>query len=157
MKIPWKKILLWVGLCLVVGGIAGILIRDRTAQDASVIQKPPFSPPGWLFPITWTVLYILMGIGAGLVHATPESKVRNLGLNFMIAQLIVNFFWPLFFFRLQVYGFSLLWLIILWGLVLCMVLRFRKVVPIAAELQIPYLLWLPFAAYLNAGVWWLNP
>ena len=75
----------------------------------------------------------------------------------MVVQLIVNFFWPLFFFNLHAYGFSLLWLMLLWVLVLWMILEFRKTVPLAAWLQIPYLLWLTFALYLNAGVWYLNP
>ena len=156
MKIPWKKILLWVGICLAVGAVAGLLTREGTALYASVMQKPPLSPPGWVFPVVWTVLYTLMGIGTGLVQGTSESKARSLGLNFMVAQLVVNFFWPLFFFNLQAYGFSLVWLLLLWGLVAGMVLQFRKVMPLAAKLQIPYLLWLTFAVYLNAGVWWLN-
>ena len=74
----------------------------------------------------------------------------------MVAQLIVNFFWPLFFFNAQAYGLSLLWLLLLWGLVLWMIVIFRKTSALAAWLQIPYLLWLTFAAYLNAGVWFLN-
>ena len=74
----------------------------------------------------------------------------------MVAQLVVNFFWPLFFFNLQAFGFSLLWLLFLWGLVLWMILTFRRISPLAALLQIPYLLWLTFAIYLNAGVWYLN-
>lgn len=156
MKIPGKKILIWIGVCLAVGAISGLLSREGTAVYASVMQKPPLSPPGWVFPVVWTVLYTLMGIGAGLVQAEPASKARSWGLNFMAAQLVVNFFWPLFFFNLQAYGFSLVWLLLLWGLVLGMVLQYRKVVPLAAKLQIPYLLWLSFAAYLNAGVWWLN-
>ena len=74
----------------------------------------------------------------------------------MVAQLVVNFFWSLFFFNLSAYGFSLLWLALLWILVLAMILQFRKVLPFAAWLQIPYLLWLTFAIYLNAAVWYLN-
>ena len=97
-----------------------------------------------------------MGISASLVSQTTTSQERNRGLNLMIAQLIVNFFWPLFFFNLQAFGLSLVWLLLLWGLVLWMILTFRKVSPLAALLQIPYLIWLTFAAYLNAGVWYLN-
>ena len=77
-------------------------------------------------------------------------------MNLFIAQLILNFFWSLIFFNLQAYGLSLLWLLTIWVLVLLMILSFRKVDPLAAVLQIPYLLWLTFAAYLNAGVWYLN-
>ena len=74
----------------------------------------------------------------------------------MVTQLVVNFFWPLLCFNAGVYGFALLWLLLLWGSVLWMILVWRKVETLAAWLQIPYLLWLSFAVYLNAGVWYLN-
>ena len=86
-----------------------------------------------------------------------QSPQRSIGLNFFIAQLVVNFFWSLIFFNAQAYGFALLWLLLLWGLVLWMILIFHQTNPIAAYLQIPYLLWLTFAAYLNTGVALLNP
>jgi tryptophan-rich sensory protein len=86
----------------------------------------------------------------------PSSSDRSNGLNLFIAQLVVNFFWSLIFFNAQAYGFAFLWLLLLWALVLAMILTFRKVDPLAAYLQIPYLLWLSFAAYLNLGVWYLN-
>jgi len=87
---------------------------------------------------------------------SDPSVNRSRGLNVYIAQLVVNFFWSLFFFNAQAYGFSLIWLILLWVLVLWMILLFYKTDPLAAKLQIPYLLWLTFAAYLNFGVWLLN-
>ena len=121
----------------------------------SVLQ-PPLSPPGWLFPVVWTILYALMGIGAARIYETPPSQKRSLGLNLFVAQLVVNFFWSPIFFQLQAFGFAFLWLLLLWGLVLRMSLTFRKLDPPAAKLQIPYLLWLTFAAYLNLGVWYLN-
>ena len=77
-------------------------------------------------------------------------------MNLFLAQLTVNFFWPLLFFNAQAYGFAFLWLLLLWGLVLAMILQFRRVDPPAAKLQVPYLLWLSFAAYLNLAVWYLN-
>ncbi len=120
------------------------------------IVKPPLSPPGWLFPVAWILLYALMGIGAAKIYRTPPSKNRSLGLNLFIAQLVVNFFWSPVFFNLQAFGFAFFWLLLLWVLVLWMILTFRKVDPLAAKLQIPYLLWLTFAAYLNLGVWYLN-
>ena len=88
---------------------------------------------------------------------SPASSARNRGLNLFIAQLIVNFFWSLIFFNAQAYGFAVLWLLLLWALVLWMILEYRKTDPLAALLQLPYLLWLTFAAYLNIGVWLLNP
>ena len=119
-------------------------------------MKPPLSPPGWVFPVVWAILYALMGISAARVWLAAPSKARNLGLNLFVAQLIVNFFWSPIFFNACANGFAFLWLLLLWGLVLWMILSFWKVDSLAAKLQIPYLLWLTFAAYLNLGVYYLN-
>ena len=146
----------WILLAEAVGALSGWLTREGTQIYAQTIVKPPLSPPGWVFPVVWAILYALMGIGAAKVYQAPASKTRSMGLNLFIAQLVVNFFWSPIFFNLQDFGFSLLWLLLLWGLVLWMILAFRKVKPLAAKLQIPYLLWLTFAAYLNFGVWYLN-
>lgn len=139
-----------------VGLLSGWLTREGTAVYAQTIAKPPLAPPGWLFPVVWTILYALMGIGAARVYLAPPSKARSLGLNLFVAQLVVNFFWSPIFFNLQAFGFAFFWLLLLWGLVFGMILAFRRVDPLAAKLQIPYLLWLTFAAYLNLGVWYLN-
>ncbi len=155
-QIDWKKLIFWVGLAEGIGLLAGLLSMDGMKIYSEAVAQPPLSPPMWLFPVVWVILYALMGIGAYLVSETPPSTIRSKGLNLMIAQLIVNFFWPLFFFNLQAYGFSLVWLVFLWALVLWMILEFRKISPLSAWLQVPYLLWLTFAAYLNAGVWYLN-
>ena len=120
------------------------------------IVKPPLSPPAWLFPIVWAILYALMGIGAAKIYQSPPSKVRSLGLNLFVIQLVVNFFWSPIFFNLRIFGFAFYWLLLLWALVLRMVFVFGKIDPLAAKLQIPYLIWLTFAAYLNLGVWYLN-
>lgn len=146
----------WILLAEAVGALSGWLTREGTQIYAQTIVKPPLSPPGWVFPVVWAILYALMGIGAAKVYQAPASKTRSMGLNLFIAQLVVNFFWSPIFFNLQDFGFSLLWLLLLWGLVLWMIRAFRKVKPLAAKLQIPYLLWLTFAAYLNFGVWYLN-
>ena len=106
--------------------------------------------------MVWTLLYALMGIGAARIYQSPPSKARSLGLNLFVAQLVVNFFWSPIFFNLRAFGFAFVWLLLLWVLVLWMSLVFRKVDRTAARLQIPYLLWLTFAAYLNLGVWYLN-
>jgi tryptophan-rich sensory protein len=156
MKYNWKNIGFWVLITEGVGLLAGLLSRNGTEIYQNSVAQPPLSPPGWLFPVVWGILYAFMGIGASLVSQTNASPERSRGLNLMVAQLVVNFFWPLFFFNLQAFGFSLLWLLFLWGLVLWMILTFRKTSPLAALLQIPYLLWLTFAVYLNAGVWYLN-
>ena len=156
MKVNWKNLAFWVLLAEAVGALSGFLSRNGTEIYQQTVTQPPLSPPGWVFPVVWGILYALMGIGASLVSQTNASPERSRGLNLMVAQLVVNFFWPLFFFNLQAFGFSLLWLLFLWGLVLWMILTFRRISPLAALLQIPYLLWLTFAIYLNAGVWYLN-
>ena len=156
MKRNWKPYVFWILLAEAVGALSGWLTREGIQIYAQTIVKPPLSPPGWVFPVVWAILYALMGIGAAKVYQAPASKTRSMGLNLFITQLVVNFFWSPIFFNLQDFGFSLLWLLLLWGLVLWMILAFRKVEPLAAKLQIPYLLWLTFAAYLNFGVWYLN-
>ena len=156
LKRNWKTYLFWTVLAEAVGALAGFLTRKGTKLYKYTIVKPPLSPPGIIFPIVWSILYALMGIGAAQIYLAPESKERHTALNVFVAQLIVNFFWSLIFFNAQAFGFALLWLILLWILVLWMILAFRKVDRCAALLQIPYLLWVTFAAYLNWGVWRLN-
>ena len=156
MKGNWKPYLFWILLTEAVGGLSGWLTREGTKLYAQTIAKPPLSPPGWVFPVVWTILFALMGIGAARIYLSPPSRTRSLGLNLFIAQLAVNFFWSPIFFNAQAFGFAFFWLLLLWGLVLAMILVFRKADPLAAKLQIPYLLWLTFAAYLNLGVWYLN-
>lgn len=147
---------IWILIAEAVGALSGFLSRNGMEIYSTYVQQPPLSPPAILFPIVWGILYALMGFGAARIYMSDPSRERSSGLNLYILQLIVNFFWSLIFFNLQAYGFALLWLILLWILVLAMILSFRKTDPLAAKLQIPYLLWLTFAVYLNAGVWYLN-
>ena len=157
MKPNRKPFLLWILLTEAVGGLSGWITRDGTKLYSQSILQPPLSPPGWVFPMVWTILFALMGIGAARIYRTPPSKARSLGLNLFIAQLAVNFFWSPIFFNRQAFGFAFFWLLLLLALVLAMTAAFRKTDPLAAKLQIPYLLWLTFAAYLNIGIWLLNP
>lgn len=156
MKRNWKPYLFWILLSEAIGVLSGWLTMDAMETYGQTVLQPPLSPPGWIFPVVWTLLYALMGIGAARVYLAPPSTARNLGLNLFIDQLVVNFFWSPIFFNLQAFGLAFFWLLLLWGLVLWMILAFRKADPFAAKLQIPYLIWLTFAAYLNLGVWYLN-
>jgi tryptophan-rich sensory protein len=156
MKQNWKTYALWIGLSEAVGALSGFLSRDGMKLFSQTVIQPPLSPPMWLFPVVWGILYALMGIGVARIRLSPPSAPRNTGTNLFIAQLVVNFFWSLIFFNAQTFGFAFLWLLLLWALVLLMILTFHKVDKIAAWLQIPYLLWLTFAAYLNFGIWYLN-
>ena len=151
-----KPYVFWILLTEAVGLLSGWLSREGTAIFSESVVQPPLSPPALLFPFVWAVLYALMGISAARISLLPASPLRTGGLRLYIAQLTVNFFWSLIFFNLQAYGFAFLWLLLLWALVLRMILVFRRLDPTAARLQIPYLLWLTFAAYLNFGVWYLN-
>ena len=151
-----KTYLISIAIPLAVGALSALLSMGSMELYTQQITKPPFSPPAWVFPVVWTVLYILMGISAAGVYLAPKSKERSRGLNLYIVQLAVNFFWSLFFFNAQAFGFSVLWLLLLWVLVLLMILSFSKVDMKSAWLQLPYLAWLTFAAYLNLGVWYLN-
>lgn len=146
----------FVALSEAVGIFSGLFSREGTALYAQMASKPPLAPPGWVFPVVWTVLYGLMGISAARIWSAPKSQARSRGLNLFIAQLIVNFFWSPIFFNARAYGLALAWLLLLWVLVGLMISQFRKVDNTAALLQIPYLLWLTFAAYLNWAVWQLN-
>lgn len=154
MKKP--KYLTWILAVEAIGFLSGLLSRQGTQMYAEMIQKPPLSPPGWLFPVVWTILYGLMGIGAARIAAYPVDRQRSRALNAFVIQLTVNFFWSLIFFNAGAYGFALLWLLLLWILVIVMIWLFYQVDKTAALFQIPYFLWVSFAAYLNYGVWQLN-
>lgn len=153
----WKTYTVWILLAEATGALSGWLTREGTAIYSEGIVKPLLSPPPLLFPIVWTILFALMGIGAARVYLTPPSTARDRSLALFLLQLAWNFFWSIIFFRLQNFGFALLWLILLWILILGMILLFSRVDRCAAYLQFPYLLWVSFAAYLNLGIWLLNP
>ena len=131
---------------LAAGGVSALLTSG---------QKPAFSPPAFLFPIAWSILYVLMGISSVMIYESGSPEKRK-ALTVYGIQLIVNFFWSIFFFGFGLYFFSFLWLILLWILVLYMIILFAKIKPSAAYLNYPYLLWLTFAGYLSCGVWLLN-
>ena len=155
-KNAWKSYLLWIGVSEGTGLLAGLLTRDAAVLYGETAAKPPLSPPAIVFPIVWTILYALMGIGAARIALTLPSRSRTHALLLFVTQLVFNFCWSILFFNLQAYGFAFFWLLALWALILWMILKFRKIDPLAAALQIPYLIWVTFAAYLNLGVQLLN-
>lgn len=152
----WKTYAFWILITEAVGALSGWLTKKGTQIFNESVIQPPLSPPSIVFPIVWGILYALMGISAAQIYMSPQSQARSKGLNLYIIQLAVNFLWSIIFFNIQAFGFAFIWLLLLWALVLWMVLTFRNVDSIAAKLQIPYLLWLTFAAYLSFGVWYLN-
>ena len=149
-----KPLILSLALSLGVGALSAFLTRDSMKLYGNVIQ-PPLSPPPWVFPLVWTVLYILMGVAAYLVWRT-ENPARETALAWYGAQLLFNFFWPQLFFNARSFGYALAWIIGLWLLVLITQRRFARIDRTAGLLLLPYLVWVTFAVYLNAGVWYLN-
>ncbi len=156
MRKEWLELIKSILLPLAVGGLAAFLTRDAMASFES-LEQPPLSPPGWVFGVAWTFLYTLMGISYYLLMQAGGNQEEKKEAGFLyFLQLAVNFLWPIFFFGKGWYLFSLVWLILLWILVFNMIRKFGEISLRAGQLQIPYLVWLTFAAYLNAGVWWLN-
>ena len=151
----WWTYGIFIGLTLAVGMLSGFLTREGMAQ-VSKLPQSVLTPPSWVFPVVWSILYTLMAIGAAKIWMSPESEERSRGLWLYLFQLIFNFFWSLFYFNMQAFGFSLLWLIALWILILLMILSWRKTDKLAAWLQIPYLIWVAFAGYQNFVMWRLN-
>lgn len=149
IKIYFKSII----LPLIVGGVIGILISNF--MDYNIIQKPVFSPPAVVFPIVWTILYILMGISYGILKS---NNLLDLDVKFIYyLQLFLNALWPILFFIFKWRLFSFIWIIFLIIAVIIMIVKFYSKNKISAFMQIPYLLWLFFAGYLNLMVYLLNP
>ena len=153
----WKTYAFWVLLTQAVGFLSGWLTREGTKayQNGGVI-KPLLSPPAIVFPVVWVILFTLMGIGIARVRSSRPAPDREKATRLFCLQLAFNFCWSIYFFNLRLYGVAFVWLIVLWCLILWMALTFRKVDMTAARLQIPYLLWVAFAGYLNGSVWLLN-
>ena len=152
----WKPYVFSAGIALLIGTLSGLLSMGGMMAYDLTVMKPVLTPPGWLFPVGGSILYILMGLSCAKIWLADDSPERKKSLNLYVAQLIVNFFWSLLFFNAQAFGLAVIWLLLLWVLVFLMIRQFYKVDTQAALLQIPYLIWLTFAAYLSIGVWILN-
>ncbi len=155
-KRPWKTYAFWILLAEVAGALAGLLSRAGIERYNETVMKPELAPPAILFPIVWVILYALMGIGVARVSLTGEGEVKAQGIRLFLTQLAVNFLWSIIFFNFQAWGFALLWLLLLWVLIVWMTFTFWEADKLAALLQIPYLLWVIFAGYLNLMVLLLN-
>lgn len=151
-----KNLLLCLLIPLAAGGLGALLAGDFSASYQSM-HKPLLSPPGWLFPVVWTALYLMMGYASYLVLASDASAPRKKrALTIYGVQLALNLLWPLFFFRLEWCAFSFIWLVLLFLTVLLTELLFRYIDKRAGDWLLPYLFWLFFAGYLNLGVCILN-
>jgi tryptophan-rich sensory protein len=152
-----KPYIVSVVIALAVGGLSA-LVTSGSMDVYSKINRPALSPPAILFPIVWTILFTLMGISAAIIWQFREKKpddVRN-SLVVYAVNLVVNFIWSLIFFNMQAYLFAFIWILLLIAVIVAMIVLFRRVSPLAAYLQIPYLLWVCFAAYLNLAIYLLN-
>lgn len=152
----WKTLLLCLALPLAAGGL-GALLAGGFGESYGAMYKPLLSPPGWVFPVVWTALYLLMGYASWLVLGSEASEPRKRrAMTVYAVQLGINLLWPLFFFRLGWLVFAFLWLLLLIAAVLACRLLFRYIEKRAGDLLLPYLIWLFFAAYLNLGAAILN-
>lgn len=162
-KFTFKKFLTAVGfivLPFIVGLVSSALTGDAM-MNFGALKQPPLAPPAWLFPIAWTILYFLMGIASYLIYKlkvkTPDEKnLKKTGLVLYFIQLIFNFCWTIFFFRLELRFFAFGWLIAMWLMILALIIMCFKNRKSAAFCLLPYLLWCTFAAYLNIMIAILN-
>lgn len=156
MKINYKLLAVCIALPLAVGALAGFL-TSGSMEAFGALNKPALSPPGFLFPIVWTILYVLMGISSYLVLTSGQGKmkIRDAMITYGL-QLVFNFFWSIWFFNFGWYLFAFVWLLVLWVLIFNTIASFYEISKIAAYLMIPYLLWVTFAGYLNFAIYLMN-
>ncbi|MBP3369580.1 MAG: tryptophan-rich sensory protein [Clostridia bacterium] len=142
---------------LAVGGLSALLTMENM-DIYKELNTPPLSPPAILFPIAWTILYILMGISSAIVWIgrRNDQSAADDGISLYSVSLVFNFLWSIFFFNLRWFLFSFIWLFALLILIIMTIRAYKKVDPVAAYLQIPYSLWVTFAGYLNLSIWILN-
>lgn len=156
MKINWKRLILCLLIPLAVGGLSAFLTRNQM-DIFTTLNKPPLTPPAWVFPVVWTALYLLMGYASYRIsQALKPTGYKNKTLILYAIQLFFNFVWSPLFFGLRNFGFALVWLVILWGLVLWLCIRAFSLDRVAFWCLVPYLLWLTFAGYLNLMIYLTN-
>ena len=153
VKINYKYLLLSILLPVFLGSFIGFLTAPF--NDYYEIVLPSFAPSGILFPIVWTILYILMGISSYIV-ATSNSSNKYDALFIYGIQLVINLFWSVWFFVFKFYLLSFVWILLLIAFVVIMIKKFYEISKLSAYLQIPYLLWLVFAGILNISIYLLN-
>ncbi|MBR7132126.1 MAG: tryptophan-rich sensory protein [Clostridia bacterium] len=157
MIIKIKPYIISILTALAVGGLSALLTRNNM-DIYSTVNTPPLSPPSILFPIVWTVLYILMGISAAMIYTDNKASdaEKKSALYTYAASLLVNFFWSIIFFNMRAFLFAFIWILLLLFLIIRTIMKYYRIKPLAAYLQIPYALWVAFAGYLNFGIWYLN-
>ncbi len=134
---------------------AGGIVTYFGMPGFEAVKQPALTPPSWLFPVVWTILFGLMAYGAGVIYGSGDSRMPK-AIFFYVLQLTMNFWWCVLFFGFRLYLFAFIWLVLLLAAALIMTILFYRIDRRAGLLQIFYLLWLSFAAYLNLGIWLLN-
>ncbi len=150
MKIKWKPLIISLSISLGVWVLSGLLTMNNYSIYEK-INKPPLSPPGWVFPIVWIILYFLMGISSYLVWTSNYKNKRPAIIAYGL-QLIINFLWPIIFFNFELFLLSFFWILLLIVLVVITIVLFKNINSFASWLLVPYLLWIIFACYLNYGI-----
>ena len=150
------KLVVSLLLPLSLGSVAGMFSAGAEPAWYAALKSPSFSPPSWVFGPVWTVLYLLMGFSLFLIWNQKATNERNLAILAFLLQLILNFLWTFIFFYFKMIGFALVEIILLWFGIGIMLILFYRIKPVAAYINIPYLLWVTFAAVLNAGYYYLN-
>lgn len=150
MKIQWKALVASLAISLGTGFLS-TLLTPNIQEDYAQLYRPPLAPPGWVFPVVWTVLFLLMGFAAYFVYIS-DGEQKNAALRLYLVQLFFNLGWSVIFFRWGAYLPAFLWLVILWFLVFLVVKQFDAIDDLAGKFMLPYLFWLTFAAYLNLSI-----
>lgn len=138
-------------------GMISAAVSSKAMLAYGEMNKPPLSPPAWVFPVAWTILYLMMGLASYYVlTAQTDSFSKSIAVILYGLQLMMNFLWSILFFNLGMYLFAFVWLLALWSIVIICTLRFYSISKKAAWLLVPYIMWLTFAGYLNMGAYILN-
>ncbi len=156
MESKTKKYTIGIAIPLAVGGLSALLTQSAM-QKFNSLNQPPLAPPSWLFPVVWTVLFVLMGIASSLVYmADVPQEQKKSALTLYGVQLAMNFLWSIVFFNFGAYLFAFVWLLALLAVIIATAVKFRKISEPAAWMLIPYILWVCFAGYLNFAIYLLN-
>lgn len=151
-----KKLLKNLAIPLAGGTLVGLLTKNGVQIFNETAKKPVFMPPGWLFPVAWTILYTLMGIAAYQIDDAENTPEKNRALLLYYVQLAMNLLWSFLFFGGRFYLAALVWLLAMLALIIATIVKFWKIKPKSGALLLPYAAWVTFAGVLNAAVWMLN-
>ena len=155
LSLRTKSLIKNLTIPLVMGALAGFLTNGDVKEFMATAKQPFFAPPGWIFPVVWTILYALMGFAAYVIENTSSPRKSRASTVYYI-QLFFNFVWSFIFFSAGNYLFAFVWIIILWVLIIATILEFKMIKNRAAYILIPYLIWVTFAAVLNFSIFLLN-